>query len=158
MKLRSVPILLALSLGALAPGLLAQGTGQPQTLPEKDLHIGKATLHTEIAANDTQREIGLMYVTKLPDNDGMIFLMPTVGPAGFWMKNTLIPLSIAFIDRNGVILEIRDMKAEDETPIRSASDQVAYALEANLHWFSLNGIKPGDKIDPAPATLGKPQP
>ncbi len=157
MKLRFLILSAAFVLGG-SSALTAQGTGQPQVLPEKDLHIGKAVLHTEIASTGREREIGLMYVVKMPDNNGMIFLMPTVGPAGFWMKNTLIPLSIAFIDRNGTILELHDMKAEDETPIRSESDQVAYALEANLHWFSLNGIKPGDKLDPAPATLGKPQP
>src|ERR1700683_2808543 len=118
------------------------------------LHIGKASLTTEIAATGPQQERGLMYVTKLPDNDGMIFLLPTVTTATFWMKNTLIPLSVAFIDKNGVILEIHDMKALDETITRSDSDQVAYALETNLHWFALNGVKPGDKIQPPPSTLG----
>lgn len=128
------------------------------------LHIGKASLKTEIAATPAQEERGLMYITKLPDNDGMLFVLP-VGHAEFWMKNTLIPLSVAFIDKNGVILEIHDMKPADpsmpdsELPrTRSDSDQIAYALETNLHWFSLNGIKPGDKIDPSPSTLGKPAP
>ena len=122
------------------------------------LHIGKASLTTEIAATPAQEERGLMWVSKLPDNDGMIFLQPKIGIATFWMKNTLIPLSIAFIDKDGVILEIHDMKALDETITRSDSDKVAYALETNLHWFALNGIKPGDKITPPPATLGKPTP
>jgi uncharacterized membrane protein (UPF0127 family) len=147
----------AIALGAGLP-LAAQGTGEPQTLPEMTLHIDKATLQTEIAANEEQREIGLMYVTRLPDNEGMIFLMPSVGPVSFWMKNTLIPLSIAFIDSRGVILDIHDMKALDETPIQSESDHVAYALETNLHWFALNGIKPGDKIEPPASTWPKPQP
>jgi uncharacterized membrane protein (UPF0127 family) len=88
----------------------------------------------------------------------MIFLLPAVTTATFWMKNTLIPLSIAFIDKNGVILEIHDMKPRDETITRSDSDNVAYALETNLHWFALNGVKPGDKIEPAPGTLGAPGP
>jgi uncharacterized membrane protein (UPF0127 family) len=136
----------------------AQGTGQPQSLPEITLHIDRAELQTEIAANEQEREIGLMYVSHLPDNEGMIFLMPVVGPASFWMKNTLIPLSIAFIDRNGVIIDIHDMKALDETTVESANDQVAYALETNLHWFALNGIKPGDKIEPPPAEWAKPVP
>jgi uncharacterized membrane protein (UPF0127 family) len=118
-------------------------TGQPQSLPTVDLHIDQATLHTEIAATGQEREIGLMYVSKLSDNDG---------------KNTLIPLSIAFIDRNGVILDIHDMKAMDETTVLSRNDQVAYALETNLHWFALNGIKPGDRITPPPASLGAAQP
>jgi len=136
-----------------------------QSLTAVTLHVGKATLNTEVAATGPQREKGLMDRPKLADNDGMIFLMPHIETATFWMKNTLIPLSIAFIDKNGVILEIHDMMPADpsladrDIPItRSDSDQVAYALETNLHWFALNGVKPGDKIDPPPGTLGQPKP
>ncbi len=143
----------------------ASTANQPQVLPTIDLNIDRATLHTEIAANESQREIGLMYVTKMPDNAGMIFLLPAVSQATFWMKNTLIPLSVAFIDPKGVILDIHDMQPADPTardqdlPItRSDNDQVAYALETNLHWFALNGIKPGDKIEPGPDAWGKAQP
>jgi len=134
-------------------------------LAKVTLHIGKASLTTEIAASSAHEERGLMYRTQLGDNDGMIFLLPKVTTAEFWMKNTLIPLSVAFIDKDGVILEIHDMQPgdpsvpDDQLPrTRSDSDQVAYALETNLHWFALNGIKPGDKIQPSPATLGKPLP
>ena len=160
MKIR---LLLAALLGLF---LAAPLPGRAQTGPDDSvgqmakvtLHIGKASLTTQIAASSAQQERGLMYVTKMPDNDGMIFLLPKITTATFWMKNTLIPLSIAFIDKDGVILEIHDMKALDETITRSDSDQVAYALETNLHWFALNGIKPGDKIDPPPSTLGPPVP
>ena len=154
------PLIAVLALAATTASAFAQepNGGQPQSLPIVPIHIGAATLKTEIAATSAQQERGLMYVTKLGDNDGMIFLLPTVTTATFWMKNTLIPLSVAFIDKNGVILEIHDMKALDETITRSDSDQVAYALETNLHWFALNGVKPGDKIDPAPRTLGPPLP
>ncbi len=158
-------VLLALCLPAFG---LAQNVppaaGTPQSLPTVTLHIGKATLNTQIAATATQREIGLMYVTKLPDNDGMIFLLGDPAIATFWMKNTLIPLSVAYIDKDGVIREIYDMVPEDfskphvdsDLPIyRSESNQICYALETNLHWFSLNGIKPGTKIDPPPASLTK---
>ena len=160
MKLRILIVaLLGLCVAIPLPGRAQTGpTDDVGPLAKVILHIGKASLTTEIAASPAQQERGLMYVTKLPDNDGMIFLLPKVITAAFWMKNTLIPLSIAFIDKNGVILEIHDMKAQDETITRSDSDQVAYALETNLHWFALNGIKPGDKIDPPPATLGKPVP
>jgi uncharacterized membrane protein (UPF0127 family) len=154
---------LALLLGLLWPAALslsaqtaASDTVEP--LAKVTLHIGKASLTTEIAASSAQEERGLMYRTQLGDNDGMIFLLPAVTTATFWMKNTLIPLSIAFIDKNGVILEIHDMKPRDETITRSDSDNVAYALETNLHWFALNGVKPGDKIEPAPGTLGAPGP
>jgi uncharacterized membrane protein (UPF0127 family) len=135
--------------------------GQPQSLPTIDLHIDNAVLHTEIASTGQERETGLMYVTQMPDNDGMIFLMPGVGPATFWMKNTLIPLSVAFIDSNGVILDIHDMQPADpnardqDIPLtHSDTDKTAYSLETNLHWFALNGIKPGDKITPPPSTWG----
>jgi uncharacterized membrane protein (UPF0127 family) len=133
-------------------------TDEVGPLAKVTLHMHNASLTTEIAASSAQEERGLMYRAKLPDNEGMIFLLPKVTVATFWMKNTLIPLSVAFIDKNGVILEIHDMKALDETITRSDSDKVAYALETNLHWFALNGVKPGDKIDPAPSTLGAPLP
>lgn len=136
---------------------------QPQDLPRLTLQIGKAEMSAQVANTPMQREVGLMYVTKMPDNDGMLFVMPSISAATFWMKNTLIPLSIAFLDKNGVILEIHDMAPANpslpdiEIPrTRTASDQVAYALEANLHWFSLNGIKPGTKITVANGTLPKP--
>jgi uncharacterized protein len=129
------------------------------SLTKATLHIGKTALNAEIAATPEQEERGLMYRTSLGDNDGMIFLLP-LQRAEFWMKNTLIPLSVAFIGKDGTILEIHDMQpadprlSDESLPrTRSDSDQVNYALEMNLHWFSLNGIKPGDKITPPPATL-----
>ncbi len=164
--LRRKGILSAILLGIfVASALTVRGQTSPNDnvgpMAKATLHIGKASLTTEIAATPEQEERGLMFVTSLPDNDGMIFLLP-LGHAEFWMKNTLIPLSVAFIDKNGVILEIHDMQpADPNVPdgrlprTRSDSDQVAYALETNLHWFALNGIKPGDKITPPPATLGK---
>ncbi len=172
MNLRLLPVLLLglLFLAGELPSARAQeplNGGVAQELPKVDFTIGKATLHTEIASTSMQREIGLMYRTKMADNDGMIFIMPAVGPVTFWMKNTRIALSIAFVDKNGVILEIHDMQPEDfskphtdrDLPItHSESDQIAYALEANIHWFALNGIKPGAKLDPLPATLGGPKP
>ena len=129
--------------------------GQPQTLPSIPVHVGKAMMQVEVTSTPEQRELGLMYRKNLPDNEGMSFALP-LGVATFWMKNTLIPLSIAFIDQNGTILEIHDMKALDTSILRSESNQVAYALEANLHWFALNGVKVGDKLDPPPATWAKP--
>jgi uncharacterized membrane protein (UPF0127 family) len=123
--------------------------GVAQSLPTVTIHLGQAALKTEIASTPQEDEIGLMYRSSMPDNSGMLFVLPP-GPAAFWMKNTLIPLSVAFLDKNGTILEIHDMKAMDETVTHSASDQVAYALETNLHWFDLNGIKPGVKMSPAP--------
>jgi len=147
---------MALASAAATVGAHAQepNDGQPQSLPIVAIHIGAATLKTEIASTPQEGEIGLMYRSSMPDNNGMLFVLP-VGTATFWMKNTLIPLSIAFLDKNGTILELHDMKAMDTTITRSDSDQVAYAIEANLHWFDLNGIKPGVKIDPTPDAILK---
>ncbi len=126
------------------------------------LHVGKASLDAEIASTPAEEEQGLMFRNNLPDNAGMIFLLGPPQRAEFWMKNTLIPLSVAYLDKDGVILEIHDMEPGDpnvpdpqlpRTP--SDSDKVCFALEVNLHWFSLNGIKVGDKITPPPATLEK---
>jgi uncharacterized protein len=148
----------------LFPGLgLLPVSAQDGALQKVTFHIDKATIETEVAATPAEGERGLMFRTSLADDAGMIFVLP-LGRATFWMKNTLIPLSIAFLDKNGVILEIHDMMppdpnhpvADSELPrTNSDSDQVAYGLEANLHWFALNGIKPGDKLDPSPAALVK---
>jgi uncharacterized membrane protein (UPF0127 family) len=155
-------ILLGLLLLAAPLPVLAQATasGTAQSLTVADLHMGNATLHAQIAATPDQQERGLMFCTKMGDNDGMIFLLGAPARATFWMKNTLIPLSVAFIDKDGMILEIHDMQPappnlpDSQIPITaSVSPNVAYALETNIHWFALNGIKPGDKIDPPPATL-----
>ncbi len=145
--------------------LLVSASAFPQDaglagLTKTTLHVGKAELKTEVAATPEEEERGLMFRRSLGDNDGMIFLL--VGPqkAEFWMKNCFIPLSVAFIGKDGTILEIHDMQPADpnvpdgDLPrTRSDSDQIYFALETNLHWFSLNGIKPGDKITPPPATL-----
>ena len=130
-------------------------------LPKVTMHAGKADLNAEIATTPAQEERGLMFRTSLGDNDGMIFLLqPAPQTAEFWMKNTLIPLSVAYIGKDGTILEIHDMQPADPTMpdsqlprTKSDSDQIYFALEMNLHWFSLNGVKPGDKITPPPLTL-----
>lgn len=152
-------ILLGLFLTAGPLPVLAQA-GTPQSLTSVDLQIGKAILHTQVAATPAEQEQGLMFYTKLGDNDGMIFLLGDPSRASFWMKNTLIPLSVAFIDKDGMILEIHDMfpaaqnMPDDQIPItNSVSKSVAFALETNIHWFALNGIKAGDRIDPPPAKL-----
>jgi uncharacterized membrane protein (UPF0127 family) len=157
-------ILIALLLASVPALTLAQTNPGDDVGPmaSATLHIDKATLNTKIAATPAQEERGLMFVTHLPDNDGMLFVLP-LGRAEFWMKNTLIPLSVAYIGKDGTILEIHDMQPGDPSVpdsalprTRSDSDQIQYALETNLHWFALNGIKAGDKISPALETLARP--
>jgi uncharacterized protein len=115
-----------------------------------ELKIHNHVFKVEIVRTPQERARGLMYRDSLPENQGMLFVFETEQRSSFWMKNTCIPLSVAFIDRNGKILEIRSMKPFDETPIVSQSNQVLYALETNLGWFADHKIKPGSIIQNLP--------
>ena len=147
---------LAFCVVALLP-LRAQAPTEPNAgLDTVILQVGKAKLKAEVAATPEEDERGLMFRHSLGDNDGMLFFLPGPQTAEFWMKNCFIPLSVAFIDKDGTILEIHDMPPADPSVpdaqlprTRSDSDQVYFALEANLHWFSLNSVKAGDKITPS---------
>jgi uncharacterized membrane protein (UPF0127 family) len=147
---------------ALLP-LRAQDISLPNTgLVTTTLHVGKADIKAEIAATPQEDARGLMYRHSLGDNAGMLFFLAGPQMAQFWMKNCFIPLSVAFIGKDGTILEIHDMQPppqgipDDQEPLtRSDSGEIFYALEANLHWFSLNGVKPGDKVTPSLELLRK---
>lgn len=104
------------------------------------------TLNVEIANNDESRAKGLMYRKGLPENNGMLFCFDKIDYVNFWMKNTSIPLSIAYINDKGVIMEIFDMNPFEERITYPSNYKVKYALEVNMGWFSKNGIKPGNMI------------
>src|ERR1700758_4097670 len=107
---------------------------------------GLVPLKAELADTESKREKGLMFRRSLSENSGMLFVFAPPAQAAFWMKNTRIPLSIAFLDNQGKILEIRSMRPFDETVILSASNAVAYALEVNEGWFDYHGIQTGTKV------------
>jgi uncharacterized membrane protein (UPF0127 family) len=111
-----------------------------------ELKIKAVELVAEIACDDLSRRQGLMRRESLPENRGMLFLFPQGRRQGFWMRNTLIPLSIAFIDDDGTILQIEHMKPHDEGSTVSIN-RVRYALEMNRDWFSRKGIAVGDRIE-----------
>jgi uncharacterized membrane protein (UPF0127 family) len=115
----------------------------------------QARLKVEVARTPEQMSQGLMYRDRMDDNVGMLFLLTPEKRAIFWMANTKIPLSIAFLDSRGVILELYDMKPLDLTKTVSRSDRVAYALEVNQGWFLLNGVKRGDRAMLGGETLEK---
>ena len=102
----------------------------------------------EIARTDEERSKGLMYRKVLPDGEGMIFVFDRDQQLSFWMKNTIIPLSIAFIASDGSIVEIKDMQPNDLNSVKS-SRSVRYALEVPQGWFGRANVKTGDvvKID-----------
>jgi uncharacterized membrane protein (UPF0127 family) len=102
----------------------------------------------EIARTDEERAKGLMFRKALPDGQGMIFVFDRDQQLSFWMKNTVIPLSIAFIASDGYIIEIKDMQPNDLNSVKS-SRSVRYALEVPQGWFNRVNVKAGDvvKID-----------
>ena len=99
----------------------------------------------EIASTQEERNFGFMERKKIPDGTGMLFIFEFDQKLSFWMKNTPTALSIAYIDRNGIIKEIFDMQPFSLEGIESSSS-VRYALEVPKGWYAKNGIKPGDKI------------
>jgi uncharacterized membrane protein (UPF0127 family) len=107
---------------------------------------GKVTVKAEIAVTDAQREQGLMYRKTLKDGEGMLFVFQSDQILSFWMKNTLVPLSIAYIAYDGRILEIYDMQPGSLDPVRS-SRSVRYALEVPQGWFGRAGLGVGDRLE-----------
>jgi uncharacterized membrane protein (UPF0127 family) len=103
------------------------------------------SLAVEIADAPEERSHGLMGRDTLPGDAGMLFVWPEDASASFWMKDTLIPLSIAFIDAAGKIIDIQDMQPMDET-LRYGPGPYRYAVEANQGWFAENGIAVGDAV------------
>ncbi|MBY0438351.1 MAG: DUF192 domain-containing protein [Burkholderiales bacterium] len=134
----------ALAAFAVAGGAMAQGQGQPK-LPIVPLTVGKHVLAAEIAANPDTRARGLMFRYELKENEAMLFVFPSPQRMSFWMKNTPLPLSIAFIDAQGVILNIRDMMPFT-TDGHPSEGEALYALEVNRGWFAQRGIKAGDRV------------
>ncbi len=123
-------------------------------LPTITLRIGQASVEAEVADEIDERTIGLMGREELTEGKGMLFVFREPQPMGFWMKNTLVPLSIAYINGAGIIREIHDMQPHDETPAQSAFRDLLYALEVPQGWFQKNKILPGDRITglPSPET------
>jgi uncharacterized membrane protein (UPF0127 family) len=141
---------------ALGAGLLAAALALPgfpaaadNALRTLGIAVAKHPLRVEIAQTDPQRTTGLMFREKLGKNDGMLFIFDDPGYYSMWMMNTLIPLSVAFVDRDGVILNIEDMEPRT-TDTHQAAGPALYAIETNKGWFAEKKIKPGDKVTGLP--------
>jgi hypothetical protein len=115
-------------------------------LPTRTLTINGSTLTVEVAATPQARETGLMNRFSLQTDHGMLFVFEAPQPLAFWMKNTYIPLSIAFVDRNGRILNIEDMRPQDESTHWS-NGQALFAIEMRQGWFAKRGIAAGDRVE-----------
>lgn len=140
-------LLAALGCLALAVGVGAQDV--PQSLPTTRLTAGFHVITAQLATTPEQRATGLMHRPTMPTNDGMLFVFEQAGQQCFWMKNTLLPLSIAFLADDGTIVNIDEMKPQTLDSHCSAMP-VRYVLEMNQGWFAKRAIKAGAKVTGAP--------
>jgi uncharacterized membrane protein (UPF0127 family) len=139
---------------ACACGCGRKVVGRPVAGDIIELRIGAETLQAEVANDDLSRANGLMFRKSLPQQRGMIFVYNQPDRLSFWMRNTYLPLSIAFLDDQGVILQIEDMRPKDESHTVSKK-RVRYALEVNQGWFQRKGIKVGDQFVDFEETVGR---
>ena len=123
----------------------------PAQLPVVQLNAGMHLIRAEVAADFPTRAKGLMHRASMPQNAGMLFIFDESAVQCMWMKNTLIPLSVAFIDDGGSIINIADMAPQTEDS-HCASRPARYALEMNRGWFAARGIKPGSRLGGIPGS------
>jgi uncharacterized membrane protein (UPF0127 family) len=129
---------------ALSAGVSAQ-EGPQTDLPRVKLQAGMFQLDVQVAQTPAQREIGLMNRPDMPDHEGMLFVFEQSDTQCFWMKNTLIPLTAAFIDNNGNIVNLADMKPQS-TDAHCSARPVRFVLEMHKGWFAKRGLKGGSHI------------
>jgi uncharacterized membrane protein (UPF0127 family) len=113
------------------------------------LKVAGHALKAEVAATDAEREKGLMFREKMGADEGMVFVFDDPGYHSMWMRNTLLPLSVAFIDKDGTILNILDMAPRTED-VHTSAGPARYAIETNKGWFAGKKIKAGDKVTGLP--------
>jgi uncharacterized membrane protein (UPF0127 family) len=126
--------------------LLSQAQGEPQTrLARIKLGAGMHLIDTQLAQTPEQRQIGLMWRKDLPQNEGMLFVFEQPSVQCFWMRNTLTALTAAFVEDDGTIVNLEDMKPQSEDS-HCSTKPVRFVLEMNQGWFKKRGIQAGFKL------------
>lgn len=125
--------------------VLSAAAASAQQLPMVELTAGFHRIEAEVAANNAARMQGLMQRKSMPPQRGMLFVFDHDAQHCMWMKNTFLPLSVAFLDAQGRILNIEDMQPQTEDN-HCAVQPARYALEMNVGWFAQRGIRRGDRI------------
>ncbi len=128
-----------------APNQLYLGQAQGK-LPTLKIWLGAKEMIAEVARTSSQVATGMMFRKDIAENEGMIFVFSQPHRASFYMRNTIVPLSCAYIDSEGVILEIHHLRPLDETPIQANSDRVQYVLETKQGWLERNQVGIGAMI------------
>ena len=147
-KLPAFPAALLSTLLACCLPAQAQSGPQPR-LRTTDLTAGIHIIKTELAVSPDQQQTGMMFRRVMGTNEGMLFVNDEPGVRCFWMRNTLLPLTIAFIADDGTIVNLADMDAQSDASHCSARP-VRYALEVNRGWFAKRGLKAGLRLQGAP--------
>ncbi len=124
---------------------------QPQKLPTITLGAGMHLIQAMVAQTPDERSTGLMFRKEMGPNEGMLFLFEQAATQCFWMKNTLLPLSAAFVRDDGSIVNIEDMKPQT-TNGHCSKEPVRFVLEMHQGWFAKKGLKPGSKLTGLPGT------
>ena len=143
LKTRTAALLMTLASG------FANAQDAPQQLPAIRLSTGMHVLQVMVAQTPEQLSTGLMFRKTMGTNDGMLFVFDEPGQQCFWMKNTLLPLSVAFIDDTGTVANIDDMKPQT-LDSHCSTRPVRFVLEMNVGWFEKRGIKAGSKFQGEP--------
>jgi hypothetical protein len=125
--------------------LSAQAQEPQMDLQRIKLGAGMHRIDAQVALTPDQRQIGLMWRKNMPQQEGMLFIFEQASQQCFWMKNTLIPLTAAFLADDGSIVNLADMKPQTTDP-HCSKQPVRYVLEMNQGWFAKKGVKAGDKI------------
>jgi len=133
----------------LAASTFATAQDGPQKLPSITLNAGMHLIQAEVAQTPEQRSTGLMFRTTMGTNEGMLFAFEEPGQQCFWMKNTLLPLSVAFVADDGSVVNIENMKPQT-LDSHCSTKAVRFVLEMNDGWFAKRGIKPGFKLSGKP--------
>lgn len=131
------------------PGLAFSQEGPQPKLPTVSLIAGMHLIQAELAVTPRQQQIGMMFRRSMGPNEGMLFVNDYSEQRCFWMRNTLIPLSIAFIADDGRIVNVAEMKPQSDDS-HCSTEPVRYALEMNAGWFAKRGLKPGTRLRGGP--------
>jgi hypothetical protein len=147
---RFLPVLLSALLVVLtACGNDAKKAEAPKSVDDRfPIKVGDQVVQMQVAALPAEMQKGLMFVKAMGESEGMVFVFDQPQPMSFWMRNTLIPLDIGYLDADGTLKEVYPMYPHDEKSVRSVARH-QLALEMNQGWFSRHGVKPGAKLDMA---------
>jgi uncharacterized protein len=166
-NLRALMLLLAVALGGGCAGGCKKPTPPPAALAATPslptaaqpklqtmkLWLGAEEMDTELALTPIQQQTGMMFRTNMAENAGMLFVFPVPHQASFWMANCPLPLSAAYIDPDGVILEIHDLQPFNTNSVVAASDHVQFVLETSQGWFGRHNVTTGMVIRTEHGTL-----